>query len=80
MRPKLCMEKAIQISLAPAQSKSFLCDRFFFHVLITLNVANVTNFYDNNQFLYDNFLTVTFVALFVCAISCPLLTFPCHAV
>ena len=51
------------VRMAPALSKSFLCDRFFFHVLITVNVANVTN-YDSNQFLSDNFLTVTFIALF----------------
>ena len=68
------------VRMAPALSKSFLCDRFFFHVLIIVNVANVTNFYDSNQFLSDNLLTVTFIALFFCAISCPLLTFPCHAV
>ena len=62
-----------------ALSKSFLCDRFFFLDLIKVNVANVTNFYmfyDSNQFLSDNFLTMTFIALFFCAISCLLLTFP----
>ena len=52
------------VDMAPALSKSILCDRFFFHVLITINVANVTNFHGGNQFLSDNFLTVTFIALF----------------
>ena len=55
------------VHMVPALSKSFLCDRFFFHDLITVNVANVTNFYmfyDSNQFLSDNFLTMTFIAHF----------------
>ena len=44
------------VHMVPELSKSFLCDRFFFHDLITVNVAKPV--------LSDNFLTVTFIALF----------------